>query len=26
MDMTVLKQEIMKHPRNYKTEKAHSEE
>ena len=26
MDMTVLKQEIMKHPRNLKTEKAHSEE
>ena len=26
MDMTVLKQEIMKHPRNSKPEKAHSEE
>ena len=26
MDMTELKQEIMKHPRNGKTEKAHSEE
>lgn len=26
MDMTVLKQEIMKHPRNGKPEKAHSEE
>ena len=26
MDMTVLKQEIMKHPRNLKTEKAHSKE